>query len=429
MVTPAVSNPAPSLLDRLVIPQSGAWASAARGDAAKRLAAMGLPGRRDEYWRFARADDFATPEPAEAPILDMGGEAPVFTGLERMKITFEDGVFKGEMPDAPEGVEISRLAEATRADLHWAKDIYGVLEAAGQSPVARPFAALNTAYATDGLLIRVTGKVTLPLSLIYCHEDPRSDVCLHHVVRVEEGGELTLLENGPAAARLNTVLEVDLADGASFHHVRAQGRDHGRRAITHIFARLGKTSVFKSFTLTVNGAHTRNETVIDFTGDDGVAHVAGAAMGDGKMGAFTHDDTVFITHDAVNCESRQVYKKVLMNGAVGVFQGKILVKDGAQKTDGYQKSQALLLDGDSTFLAKPELEIYADDVACSHGSTSGGIDEEALFYLRSRGVDAETAQDLLVLAFLSDAMDEIEDAAITADIISRLEGWLARRRG
>src|SRR5690606_38770443 len=136
-----------------------------------------------------------------------------------------------------------------------------------------------------------------------------------------------------------------------------------------------------SFTLTANGALTRNEYVIELTGDDAVAHVAGAALGDGD---FVHDDTVFITHDAVNCESRQVYKKVLRNGATGVFQGKILVKADAQKTDGYQISQALMLDGDSQFLAKPELEIYADDVACSHGSTSGAIDDGALFYLRSR---------------------------------------------
>src|SRR5690606_3251643 len=139
----------------------------------------------------------------------------------------------------------------------------------------------------------------------------------------------------------------------------------------------------KSFTMTANGHLTRNECVIELTGDDAIAHVAGAALGDGD---FIHDDTVFVTHDAVNCESRQVFKKVLRNGATGVFQGKILVKQGAQKTDGYQISQSLLLDDDSQFLAKPELEIYADDVACSHGSTSGAIDEEALFYLRSRGV-------------------------------------------
>ena len=221
-------------------------------------------------------------------------------------------------------------------------------------------------------------------------------------------------------------MEVDVAEGGAFHHVRAQGRDHDRRAHTHAFARIASDATYKSFTLTANGRLTRNEHVIELLGDDAAAHVAGACVGDGA--SFHHDDTVFVTHDAVNCESRQVFKKVLRNGATGVFQGKILVKEGAQKTDGYQISQSLLLDGDSQFLAKPELEIYADDVACSHGSTSGAIDEEAHFYLRSRGVPAEEATDLLTLAFLAEALDEIEDDRLADDLRARLESWLARRR-
>jgi Fe-S cluster assembly protein SufD len=272
-------------------------------------------------------------------------------------------------------------------------------------------------------LIRVTGQAAKPVSLIYIHKSERSDVMLHHVVKLEDGASLTLLENGPAAARFNSVMEVDLGARAAFHHVRSQGQDHARRALTHIFARLATETAFKSFTVTANGVLTRNEVVLDIKGDDAKAHVAGAALGDGD---FLHDDTVFVTHDALRCESRQVFKKVLKNGAVGVFQGKILVKQGAQKTDGYQISQALLLDEDSQFLAKPELEIYADDVKCSHGSTSGAIDETALFYLRSRGVGLRQAQALLVLAFLAEALGEIDDEAIAEDVRSRLEGWLAR---
>ena len=245
------------------------------------------------------------------------------------------------------------------------------------------------------------------------------------MIRVDAGAEVTVLENGPAAARFNKVMEVDIADTGIFHHVRAQGRDHERRAATHIFARLGTESVFKSFTLTANGVMTRNECIIELTGDDAMAHVAGACVGDGD---FHHDDTVFVTHDAVNCESRQVFKKVLRNGATGVFQGKILVKAGAQKTDGYQISQSLLLDEDSQFLAKPELEIYADDVACSHGSTSGAIDETALFYLRSRGIPEGQATDLLTLAFLAEAVEEIEDGTLREEIVDRLSGWLERHR-
>ncbi len=322
------------------------------------------------------------------------------------------------------GIVIERLAEAG-ADIHWAQDLYGRLEARGQKPVERPLAALNTAFAPDGILIHVTGKAEKPVNLTYRHNSETSDAILHHVIRLDEGCELTVIENGPAAARFNKVMEVDVADHATFHHVRAQGRDHERRAATHIFTRLGTESTFKSFTLTVNGVLTRNECVIELTGDNAVAHVAGACVGDGD---FHHDDTVFITHDAVNCESRQVFKKVLRNGATGVFQGKILVKAGAQKTDGYQISQSLLLDDDSQFLAKPELEIYADDVACSHGSTSGAIDEDALFYMRSRGVPEGPATDLLTLAFLSEAVEEIDAEPLREEINGLLSGWLERHR-
>ena len=411
----------------LSMPDASGWAQDAREAALQRLTSIGLPHRRDEYWRFTRPDDLNAVEAPSAAIFDNSGEPTVFGEVDRLKIVFRDGVFDEAASDdlSLEGVEIERLATAVEADIHWAKDIYGVLEARGQTPVKRPFAALNTAFATDGVVIRATGKVSKPINLIYLHEKTDSDAILHFVVRVEEGAELTVLENGPAAARFNKCMEIDIADTGAFHHVRAQGRDHERRAVTHLFARLGSDSVLKSFTLTANGKLTRNEAFIELTGDDAVAHIAGAAMGDGD---FHHDDTVFITHDAVNCESRQVFKKVLRNGAVGTFQGKILVKEGAQKTDGYQISQSLLLDDDAQFLAKPELEIYADDVICSHGSTTGAIDEEALFYLRSRGVPTTEAQDLLVLAFLAEAIDEIEADDIADDIRSRLEGWLVRRR-
>jgi len=401
------------------------WLAAARGDALARLAAMGLPARRDEYWRYTDPASLNAPEVAVAHRFDDSDEAAPFEGMDRLKIVFVDGVFDPAASDdlALSGVTIERLAAAGTKDIHWAQGLFGVLEARGQTPVARPFAALNTAHATDGILIHVTGKATKPVSLIYVHNSDTSDAILHHCVKLEPGAELTLLENGPAAARFSKVLEVEVADGASFHHIRLQGRDHERRAITHIFARLGAKSELRSFTLTANGRLTRNEAVVELTGDEGRAHLAGATVGDGD---FHHDDTVFVTHAAEACESRQVFKKVLMNGAVGVFQGKILVKPGAQKTDGYQISQSLLLDEDSQFLAKPELEIYADVVKCSHGSTSGAIDETALFYLQSRGIPRRTAQALLVLAFLAEAIQEIADEDIAEDIRVRLERWLAR---
>lgn len=401
------------------------WLASIRADALARLSGMGLPARRDEYWRYT---DPASLNAAETPVaarFDDSDEAAPFDTMDRLKIVFVDGVFDATASDdlTMAGITIERLAQAGETDIHWAQSLYGTLEARGQLPVQRPFAALNTAFATDGVLIHVTGKAARPVSLIYVHRLETSDATLHHCVKIEPGAELTLLENGPAAARFNKVLEVEIGDNARFHHIRLQGRDHERRAVTHLFARLGAKSEMRSFTLTANGRLTRNEAVIELLGDEGRAHVAGATVGDGD---FHHDDTVFITHAAEACESRQVFKKVLMNGATGVFQGKILVKPGAQKTDGYQISQSLLLDEDSQFLAKPELEIYADDVKCSHGSTSGAIDETALFYLQSRGVPRRAAQALLVLAFLAEAIEEVADEAVAEDIRLRLERWLSR---
>ncbi|MDX8349795.1 SufD family Fe-S cluster assembly protein [Cognatiyoonia sp. IB215446] len=412
-------------LSGVTLPGGATWAQEARSAALARVRQMGLPGKRDEYWKYTDPTSLNAPTAPEAALFH-NDEGPLFADVDRVRIVFVDGVFDADASDdlSAEGVEIERLADAMQADIHWVKDVYGVLEARGQKPVERPLAALNTALATDGVVIRATGKVSKPINFIYLHHDVASDAVLHNVVKVDVGAEVTLLETGPAAARFSKQLEVEVAEGGVFHHVRAQGRDHERRASTHCFARIAANSSFKSFTLTFNGVLTRNECVIEIVGDEAVAHVAGACVGDGKD--FHHDDTVFITHDAVNCESRQVFKKVLRNGATGVFQGKILVKEGAQKTDGYQISQSLLLDDDSQFLAKPELEIYADDVACSHGSTSGAIDETALFYLRSRGVSAKDARNLLTLSFLAEALDEIDDSALADELRDRLESWLSR---
>lgn len=391
------------------------FAGAARQAALARVQGQGLPVKRDEYWRYTDPARLTAAATSAAPAGDLA-----FDGIDALRIVFVDGHFdaaaSGDLASA--GVEITLLSQAG-AD-HWAATDFGVLEAEGQVPVARPLAGLNTAYAGEGLLIRATGAASRPIALEHRQSRADSDVMLHHVIRVEDGASLTLLESGTGGARFNHVAEVFVGHGAAFHHVRVQGRDAERAALTHIFARVGAEGLFKSFTLTMNGSLTRNEAILTLAGDDGVAHVAGAAIGEA---GFHHDDTVFVTHQALRCESRQVFKKVLKGGATGVFQGKILVKPGAQKTDGYQISQSLLLDDDSQFLAKPELEIYADDVKCSHGSTSGAIDETALFYLQSRGVPEAVARHLLILAFLADAMAEIEDETIAEHLGSLLRRW------
>lgn len=414
-------------LQGVTLPGGGGWLGRARAAALARVRAMGLPERRDEYWRFTDPARLTAAEVPEARVFRPVDEKVPFADVDRLRLVFVDGVFAPDESDDPvlAGVEISRLAEIGAADIHWAQELFGTLETAGQSPVARPLAALNTALATDGLVIRVGARAQKPINIVHRRTSASAEARLHHVLRLEPGAQLTLLENGPIAARYFTTIEIDLADDAVLHHVRLQGRDHERNGISHVFARVAANARLKSFTLTANGAVQRNEAVVWLKGRGGSAHLAGAALGDGT---FHHDDTVFVAHCAPQCESRQVFKKVLRHGAVGVFQGKILVEQPAQLTDGYQLSQSLLIDEDCQFLAKPELEIYADDVKCSHGSTSGEIDADQLYYLRARGISKEDAKNLLVLAFLAEALDEIEDADLAEDIRERLAGWLHRHR-
>ena len=409
-----------ALHDAELISNSGAWAKNARQLASERAQEQGLPQRRDEYWKYTRPDVFVQKNVALIP--QACPEIGIFADQMKTEIVFENAKLATHHLPEIDNCKIESLSNASTLDLHWVQDIYGKLELAGQKPVERSLAALNTAMATEGLLVNATGQVSSPIR-IHSVSIGITDAVIHHVVKVEAGASVTLIETGQYGARSNVVIEVDVADTGSFHHIRVQDGKESHM-LTHIFASIGADAKFKSFTLTTDGKMTRNECILDLVGDNSSVTVAGACLGDSN---FHHDDTVFITHDAVNCESRQVFKKVLRNGAVGVFQGKILVKAGAQKTDGYQISQSLLLDEDSQFLAKPELEIYADDVACSHGSTSGAIDEEALFYLRSRGVPEPKAVDLLTLSFIAQAIGEIEDPDLAQAILSYLTDILEAR--
>jgi len=411
-----------ALMAGLPASAQGGWLAAAQAAGAARLAAMGLPLRRDEYWRYIDPAGFNAPlaDPARP-----SAEPGAFEGIERVRLVFVDGAFDAAASDDPAaaGVEIARLAVAGAADIHWARELHGAIEGAAHAAVPRPFAALNAARAADGVVIRATRPARLPVEIVCRSAGGGRDVLLRHLVRVDAGASLTLIETLQGGARALAVIEAEIGADAALHHIRLEPQSGAHLGQSHLHARLGDRATLKSFTLSGSARLVRNETVVDIRGDGAIAHVAGALVaGEGTL----HDDTVFVTHAGVACESRQVFKRVLRDGAVGVFQGKILVRPGAQKTDGYQISQALLLDESSQSLAKPELEIYADDVKCSHGSTTGAIDETALFYLRSRGVPAAQAEALLVLAFLAEAVAEIEDQALAAAVQSRLAGWFGQ---
>ncbi|MEL6476520.1 MAG: SufD family Fe-S cluster assembly protein [Pseudomonadota bacterium] len=389
------------------------WAREARAKARARFLEAGAPVKRDEYWKYTDPTALTSP-------LSVVGEAPagpVEMLADAAMARFVNGRFLADQSTVPDGVALIPLSDALYQDLGIARTLFGVLEEAGQEKVARPLAALNTACATEGLVLQATGTATLHLAQDHGGEGVS---LLHHLIRVETGAELTLIETGCSS---NTVMEVDLAEGASFHHIRVQEGTREASA-THLFARLGAEAAFKSFTLTADGAMTRNEVVIEFTGNDAQGHIAGAVLGRETSHI---DNTVFVTHGAEQCESRQVFKNVLSDRSAAVFQGKIFVREGAQKTDGYQISQAVLLTDGAEFLVKPELEIYADDVACSHGSTTGALDETSLFYLRARGVPLKDAEAMLVAAFVDEAIAEIAEDDLADAMRAHVARWMDAR--
>ena len=189
-------------LASLAMPEMCGCTRAAREDALARVQEMGLPGRRDEYWKYTRPDTLISAQAPRAEVFD-AGEPMIFEDMDNLKIVFVDGVFSPEESDdlTLEGVMIDRIEDICGKDIHWAKELYGALESRGQTPVPRPLAALNTAFAKDGVAIHVTGKPSKPICLMYRHASETSDAMLHHVIRVEPDAEVTVLEVGPAASR------------------------------------------------------------------------------------------------------------------------------------------------------------------------------------------------------------------------------------
>lgn len=421
-VTPRAASLAAYLAARPgLFPEGGALAPA-RGVARARLESLGLPQKRDEYWRFTAPAPWLA-APATAPGAAPAAPALDLSPLQPLRLVFCGGALDPAASDlkalaALPGVTLHNLADLPQGAL---ASLYGTFENAAHHRVPRPLAALNTAAARDGLCLSLTAPLPRPLHLVY--QPGEGEARLHHLLALGPGAGLTLIEEGDAGPGANLQIEAQLAEGAALHHLRREGQGAGAR-YSALFADLAAGAVLRSFTLVDTGAGlgpTRREAAVRLSGAGAKAHLAGALY---APGGGQDDDSVFITHAAPGCESRQVFKKVLGPGATGVFQGKILVEPAAQKTDGYQLSQALLLEDGAEFLAKPELEIYADDVKCSHGSTTGALDPNHLFYLRARGVPKAEAERLLIAAFLAETLEEIEDPAAQSAFRAALQALL-----
>ncbi len=226
--------------------------------------------------------------------------------------------------------------------------------------------------------------------------------------------------------QVNAALELFVGDEAHVDHVKIIGEGADALHVSTLAAAIGARARFNSFTFTAGGAVVRNQLFLNFDGEDTVAAVGGASLLKGRQHA---DTTLVANHIARGCQSRELFKSVLDDEAHAVFQGRIVVRPGAQQTDGKMMTRALLLSDRAEADNKPELEIFADDVQCGHGATAGALDDELKFYLLARGIPPAEAEALLIQAFVGEAIEGIEHAGLREALIDQVAGWLEARAG
>ena len=410
-----------------------AWLAARRRQAFARLSAAGLPNRRVEAWRFTdlRRHMGAAFPPAERAaaeaVSDVAGDDP-FAALQATRIVLVNGFLRPDLSQLdrlPKGVTVRSFGEA----VHGKGDALESVLGRALNDNGGTIAALNDAFAEDGLILRIAenARVSTPIHLMFVNEaaTPLSSHA-RNLVLVGAGARATLLEShlGSGDYQACAVSEMLIADHAEVDHVKLQDQSLTATHLDLIAARLGAASILRTFTLATGGSLARSELRLAFDGPRSGLDASGALL---ARGAQHLDATLFVDHAVPNCDSRQLYKSVLDGNARGVFQGRVLVRPHAQKTDGRQSSRALLLSERAEMDSKPELEIFADDVQCAHGSTTGRLDEEPLFYLRARGIPRKEAEALLVIAFIAEALEQIVSDEVRAVLHKIAEHWLAGR--
>lgn len=400
--------------------------SPARGRAADFLRHAGLPRAGVEAWKYTSLRTLAgiaftaAPQAADPGVVDtLLAEVETISGLGAgaSRAVFINGYFDAARSRLPAGVRVSTFAAEGRIG----DDI---------DPTGDVTTALNTVLAHDGLVLVVPEGVDagcLLLASIAVAGDAPVSFHPRHTIVVEKGGRLALLDASVGQGNYlhNPLYDITVGEDGHLSHARvqAEGDQAIHLAVSH--ARIAQAGLYDSFTLTLGGSLSRHEVHAGLTAPRACVHVNGAQL----LGGRQHGDlTSVITHAAPECTSRQTVKNVLSDHARGVFQGKIHVERIAQKTDGYQMNQALLLSDSAEIDAKPELEIYADDVKCSHGATVGALDDDQLFYLRSRGIPGVVARSILIRAFLHDVVDQIEDQRLKDSLNLTVESWWKRGR-
>jgi Fe-S cluster assembly protein SufD len=408
---------------------------AARESAFRRFAERGLPHRRVEEFKYT---DLRALMKDAAPLverLDAAGvtavakAASAFAGVEALQVAIVNGRLErtaSSLDKLPAGVEIAPLAEALASGHPLLKQMSPV-EQARDNPVYQ----LNSAFMTDGAVIRIAAgaAVEAPIHLRFINAGEAAFATATRVLVVaEEGASVTLVESheGPdgVAYQANGVVEIVAGDRAAVRHVRlnAEGRD--ALALSTLTAKLGAEAALDSINVVIGSAASRHQVFLAYAGEHAKARLNGAAMLKGSQHA---DTTLLVDHAVPHGDSKELFKTVIDGEATGVFQGKIIVRPHAQKTDGRMRSDALLLSEGGAMNNKPELEIFADDVQCAHGATCGQLEEELLFYLMARGLPRTDAENLMVQAFLGEAIEMVEHDGLREALVGIVERWLKAR--
>ena len=403
--------------------------AALRADAFEQFEAAGLPNRRVEEWKYTdlralmREAYPIAPPPDAAAKQRAKGAGDILAGTDCRRLVFVDGAFAPDLSDlAPEpGLTIGSLAEAL------AKGDALVTTHVGKTyPTDDAAVALNTALMGDGVVIQVAkdAKINKPIHLVFATGGGKpSSLFIRSLIVVEEGAKVTIIEDHDSGeAQVNAALELVVGDAAQVDYLKIT-----RARALHVaslLACVGAKAQFNTFAFTSDVAVARNQNFIRFAGEGTKAGIGGVTLLRGKQHA---DTTLLIEHAAGHCESREQFKTVLDDEAHGVFQGKIVVKPHAQKTDAKMMTRALLLSDDAEADNKPELEIFADDVVCGHGATTSAPSEALKFYLMSRGIPEKDAEALLIQAFIDETIEEIAHEGIRDALKFAALRWLGAR--
>jgi Fe-S cluster assembly protein SufD len=396
---------------------------------------VGLPHRRIEDWKYTdlrvlMREVLPLAAAPDAAALKRAGAALKLHAIEGVRrLVLVDGTFApklSEIGSLEKGLGIRTLREALEGG---DTALHAQLFAPENSD---PMVALNSAMMTDGLVIDVAdgAVLTQPLHIVHIASGAvPSAMFTRSLLNLGKAANATLVESyiateGAKTYQAHDSLIVSIGDGARLDHVRLVEDDREAFNISSSVVTLGAHAHFNTFGITTGSHVSRYQAVIAFAGEGSRVETNGVNLLNGRQHA---DTTLFLDHAVPNCASREIFRSVVDDRGHSVFQGRIVVRPHAQKTDAKMMTRALLLSDEAEADNKPELEIFADDVTCGHGATTGALDESLLFYLRARGLSEKEAQALLIQAFVGEAIESIANDALRELVISAAQRWLAAR--